>query len=58
VARRTSKQDRREASLQLTPLGQRMLRRLSLAHRSELRSAAPSLMAALEALLSQGGKAS
>jgi DNA-binding MarR family transcriptional regulator len=51
VERRTSSLDRREASLHLTPVGQRVLRRLSLAHRSELRSAAPSLVTALEALL-------
>jgi DNA-binding MarR family transcriptional regulator len=51
VERRTSNEDRREASLQLTPLGRRVLRRLSLSHRSELRSAAPSLLAALQALL-------
>src|SRR5262245_25223820 len=51
VERRTSSEDRREASLQLTPLGRRVLRRLSLSHRSELRSAAPSLLAALQALL-------
>jgi DNA-binding MarR family transcriptional regulator len=51
VERRTSNEDRREASLQLTSLGRRVLRRLSLSHRSELRSAAPSLLAALQALL-------
>jgi DNA-binding MarR family transcriptional regulator len=51
VERRTSSEDRREASLQLTALGRRVLRRLSLSHRSELRSAAPSLVAALQALL-------
>jgi DNA-binding MarR family transcriptional regulator len=51
VERRTSNEDRREASLQLTPLGRRVLRRLSLSHRSELRSAGPLLLAALQALL-------
>jgi DNA-binding MarR family transcriptional regulator len=58
LERRTSKHDRREASLHLTPVGQRVLRRLSLAHRSELRSAAPSLVAACEALLGNRRKAS
>jgi DNA-binding MarR family transcriptional regulator len=51
VERRTSSEDRREASLQLTSLGRRVLRRLSLSHRSELRSAGPSLVAALQAML-------
>jgi DNA-binding MarR family transcriptional regulator len=51
VERRTSSEDRREASLHLTPVGRRVLRRLSLAHRSELRSAAPSLVEALQALV-------
>jgi len=51
LQRRTSKLDRREASLHLTPMGQRVLRRLSLAHREELRSAAPSLLAAVEAVI-------
>jgi DNA-binding MarR family transcriptional regulator len=51
VERGTSRDDRREASLHLTRAGERLLRRLSLAHRSELRSAAPLLAQALEALL-------
>jgi DNA-binding MarR family transcriptional regulator len=51
VARRISPEDRREASLHLTPKGVRVLCRLSLAHRSELRSAAPALLEALEALV-------
>jgi DNA-binding MarR family transcriptional regulator len=51
VERRTGKQDAREASLHITPAGQRVLRRLSIAHRSELRSAAPALVAALHALV-------
>jgi DNA-binding MarR family transcriptional regulator len=55
VERRTSEEDRREASLALTALGERVLRRLSLAHRSELRSAAPGLLSALQALLAEEG---
>jgi DNA-binding MarR family transcriptional regulator len=51
VERGKSSVDRREASLHLTRVGRRVLRRLSLAHRSELRSAAPSLVAALHAML-------
>lgn len=51
VERRTSAEDRREASLRLTPAGQRLLRRLSLAHRSELSSAAPALVDALRMIV-------
>jgi DNA-binding MarR family transcriptional regulator len=51
VERRIAKQDRREASLHITPRGGRVLRRLSLSHRSELRSAAPALLKALESLV-------
>jgi DNA-binding MarR family transcriptional regulator len=51
IERRTSRQDRREASLHLTRKGARVVRRLSVAHRSELRSAAPILLQALEALV-------
>jgi len=51
VERRTGKDDRREASLRITPAGQRLLRRLSLAHRAEFRSAAPALVDALNALV-------
>jgi DNA-binding MarR family transcriptional regulator len=51
LERRTGKVDHREASLQITAAGQRVLRRLSIAHRSELRSTAPALVAALYALV-------
>ncbi len=51
VERRTSREDRREASLHLSRAGERLLRRLSIAHRSELRSAAPLLVDALDTLL-------
>lgn len=51
VERRTSAEDRREASLRLTPAGRRLLRRLSLAHRSELSSAAPALVDALKTIV-------
>jgi DNA-binding MarR family transcriptional regulator len=51
IERRTAKHDRREASLRLTRRGERLLRRLSLAHRDELRSAAPALVSGLEALV-------
>ena len=51
IERRTGVQDRREASLHVTLRGERVLRALSLAHRDELRSAAPLLVRALEALV-------
>ncbi|HEY3821127.1 MAG TPA: MarR family transcriptional regulator [Polyangiaceae bacterium] len=59
IERRTSPVDRREASLRITAAGERVLRSLSLAHRSELRSAAPTLLRSFEALLdgTKGGSA-
>ncbi len=54
VERRTATEDRREASLRITRAGESVLRRLSLAHRAELRSAAPALLNALEALVGGG----
>jgi len=50
VDRRTGPEDRREASLHLTPRGARLLRRLTVGHRDELRSAAPELVRALDRL--------
>lgn len=47
VERRTGKADRREAELHLTREGERVLGGLAVAHREELRSAAPALAAAL-----------
>jgi DNA-binding MarR family transcriptional regulator len=51
VERRAGAEDRREASLRVTRRGERVLRKLSLAHRDELRSAAPVLVGALQALV-------
>jgi DNA-binding MarR family transcriptional regulator len=53
VARTRADRDRREASVGVTPAGERILRRLSLAHRAELRSAAPVLLRAVHALLAR-----
>lgn len=50
IERRVGGTDRREASLHITLRGERLLRRLSLAHRNELRSAAPALARSLETL--------
>jgi DNA-binding MarR family transcriptional regulator len=55
VRRGTSREDRREAVLHVTAAGERLLRRLSIAHRSELRSAAPALVRALDALVGHRG---
>jgi DNA-binding MarR family transcriptional regulator len=57
VERRTGEEDRREASLHLTPGGERVLRGLSLAHRSELRSAAPALARAFDPLVDRAKRA-
>jgi DNA-binding MarR family transcriptional regulator len=54
VERRVSKNDRREVLLQITPRGERVLRSLTVAHRSEIESAAPLLLSALDALLGDG----
>ncbi len=51
VERRSSAADRREAALRLTPAGRAVLRRLSIAHRAELESAAPALLAALRGIV-------
>ena len=51
IERRRSEADRREAVLRVTARGERVLEALSLAHRDELRSAAPVLARALKALV-------
>ena len=56
LERRGNKNDRREVLLHITPSGERLLRRLSLAHRSELRAAAPALLQALEEVVGQPQK--
>jgi DNA-binding MarR family transcriptional regulator len=54
VERRTGDNDKREAALHVTPRGERVLRKLTLVHRRELRSTAPALLRALEALVGAG----
>ncbi len=51
VEGRRNAADRREVLLHIMPEGERLLRRLSLAHRAELRSAGPALARALERLI-------
>jgi DNA-binding MarR family transcriptional regulator len=51
VRRERAEDDRREVLLALTPKGERVLGELALHHHNELRSAAPSLVAALRRLM-------
>lgn len=51
VVRRKSPEDGREILLEATAGGERLLERLSEAHRAELSAAAPALVRALEALI-------
>jgi DNA-binding MarR family transcriptional regulator len=51
VQRERAQDDRREVLLALTPKGERVLGELALHHHDELRSAAPSLVAALRRLM-------
>jgi DNA-binding MarR family transcriptional regulator len=48
IRRHRAGEDRREVLLALTPKGERVLRELSLHHRSELRTQGPALVAALK----------
>jgi len=50
VRRRPGTTDRRQVVVRLTPRGERVLPRLSLAHRAELRAVAPALLRSLAAL--------
>ena len=54
VRRERARDDRREVLLTLTPKGERILAELALHHHVELRSAAPSLVAALRRLMQEG----
>jgi DNA-binding MarR family transcriptional regulator len=47
IRRTRGGEDRREVLLSLTPKGEKVLRKLSLHHRAELRSAGPMLVKAL-----------
>jgi DNA-binding MarR family transcriptional regulator len=51
IRRSRGEDDRREVLLQLTKRGERLLRRLSVTHREELRSAGPRLIEALKRAL-------
>ena len=51
IRRSRSEADRREVLLALTSRGEKLLRRLTLSHREELRTVRPSLLRALEAVI-------
>jgi DNA-binding MarR family transcriptional regulator len=54
VSKRRAAADRREVHLEITARGERLLEKLAVAHRTELRRAAPALVGALMALVSDG----
>jgi DNA-binding MarR family transcriptional regulator len=55
VKRTRGGNDRREVMLSLTPKGEKVLQELSLHHRAELRTAGPSLVAALRRVMRTQG---
>jgi DNA-binding MarR family transcriptional regulator len=55
VARRPGTEDKREVWVRLTPKGRTLLRRLVLAHRTELERSGPGLARALRSVLRHGG---
>jgi DNA-binding MarR family transcriptional regulator len=58
IARTPSMEDKREVWIRLTPSGLRVLRRLALAHRTELERSGPELANALKSVLRHSRKAS
>jgi DNA-binding MarR family transcriptional regulator len=52
IVKRASERDRREVLLEVAPKGGRLLEKLALAHRTELRSMAPVLLDAVQVLVS------
>ena len=57
VARSPGPEDKREVWVHLTPAGLRLLRKLALAHRTELERTGPDLARALNSVLRQSRKA-
>ena len=51
VRRSRAGEDRRQVLLDLTPMGEKVLRELSVGHKAELRSQGPALVAALEQVM-------
>ncbi len=58
IRRRRDSDDRREVLLNLTAKGEKVLRRLSLDHRQELRNAGPTLMKALARVMGSAARRS
>jgi DNA-binding MarR family transcriptional regulator len=56
IRRIRSSRDRREVQLRLTPRAEKLLAKLSLSHLSELRTAEPRLVRALQAAIRRGKK--
>jgi DNA-binding MarR family transcriptional regulator len=54
VRRHRGSEDRREVLLSLTPKGEKILRKLSLHHKNELRTQGPSLVSALKRAMQTG----
>ena len=57
IERRPGAQDRREVWVRLTPAGRAMLRRLALAHRTELERTGPELARSLKSVLRHSRRA-
>ena len=57
IVRRPGVQDRREVWIRLTPAGRVMLRRLALAHRTELERSGPELAQSLNSMLRHSRRA-
>ena len=55
VVRSSSRRDRRQVIVRLTPSGANVLRKLSLAHHEELEKAGPALARALRSIMQQAG---
>src|SRR3954466_9709701 len=55
VKKRASDRDRREVLLEIAPKGRRLLEKLAVAHRTELRSTAPVLLEAIGVLVDARG---
>lgn len=53
VEKRTGERDRREVLVAITARGKRLLEKLVVAHRKELRAAAPALIGALQAIVGE-----
>jgi DNA-binding MarR family transcriptional regulator len=58
VRRHRGGEDRREVLLSLTPKGEKILRKLSLHHKAELRTRGPALVAALKRAMQAGSNGS